>query len=443
MRMPRPPPPAAALTMSGKRLASSSAKRRISSSREPGALQSGQHRDARLLGGQLGADLVAEQLHRLGRRADEHDSRARARAREGRRSRTGSRSRGGSPRAPVRGGRLEHALDRQVGLGRRGRPDPDRLVGEAHVRRVGVGVGVDRDRADVELLERADDADRDLAAVGDQDGVEHQPTVSAALEKLGLRFSRNADRPSRKSDSRVLSANQRISSSSWRASSPSPAWRSSRFADACAFHGPCAIRCASLAASSWSSSGAKTRLTSPSSCARAASSAVVGQVELERAAVAEVTREEVGAAAVRVRRDGRVAEGEDGSLGGEDDVVGEHDPDASAADRAVDRGDRDLGALVQRGDERVDPAAQPVEILVRAVAGLQENVDRAADAPRGPVGADEDHTHVVALRGLLHLLAELARHRDVDRVACVGLGERQRRHAVLHIGLYAHVGDIK
>ena len=40
--------------------------------------------------------------------------------------------------------------------------------------RVAVGLRVDGDRLDAELVERADDADGDLAAVGDQDLCEHQ-----------------------------------------------------------------------------------------------------------------------------------------------------------------------------------------------------------------------------------------------------------------------------
>ena len=46
------------------------------------------------------------------------------------------------------------------------------LVGEAHVQRVAVGLGVDRDRADPHLVAGADDAHRDLAAVGDEDLLE-------------------------------------------------------------------------------------------------------------------------------------------------------------------------------------------------------------------------------------------------------------------------------
>jgi hypothetical protein len=50
---------------------------------------------------------------------------------------------------------------------------PDRDVRRVHVPGVRVRVAVDRDRADREAVERADDADRDLATVRDQDRVEH------------------------------------------------------------------------------------------------------------------------------------------------------------------------------------------------------------------------------------------------------------------------------
>ena len=53
------------------------------------------------------------------------------------------------------------------------RPDADVVVGEAHVQRLAVRFGVDRDRLHAELAAGADDAQRDLAAVGDQNFLEH------------------------------------------------------------------------------------------------------------------------------------------------------------------------------------------------------------------------------------------------------------------------------
>ena len=77
-------------------------------------------------------------------------------------------------------GRGDDARDVQVALARRRRPDADLLVGEAHVQRLAVGLGVDGDGADAELLAGADDPQRDLAAVGDQDLAEHVSAPPAA-----------------------------------------------------------------------------------------------------------------------------------------------------------------------------------------------------------------------------------------------------------------------
>ena len=59
-----------------------------------------------------------------------------------------------------------------------------------HVRRVRVGVREDGDALDAALPARADDADGDLAAVGDE-----HPAERHAVQP-GLRFSRNARMPS-------------------------------------------------------------------------------------------------------------------------------------------------------------------------------------------------------------------------------------------------------
>ena len=56
-----------------------------------------------------------------------------------------------------------------------GRTEPHSDIRLAHVARIGVRVAVDRDAADAEAAQRADHAAGDLAAVGDQDGVEHSP----------------------------------------------------------------------------------------------------------------------------------------------------------------------------------------------------------------------------------------------------------------------------
>ena len=63
-------------------------------------------------------------------------------------------------------GRSEDPLDDEIALCRRAGADQERLVRDPRVERVAVGLGVDRDRADAELAQRAEDPDRDLAAIG-------------------------------------------------------------------------------------------------------------------------------------------------------------------------------------------------------------------------------------------------------------------------------------
>jgi hypothetical protein len=62
----------------------------------------------------------------------------------------------------------------QVALAGRGRADRVCGVGGADMERVAVDVAVDRDRTDAELMAGADDAERDLAAIGDEDGGERR-----------------------------------------------------------------------------------------------------------------------------------------------------------------------------------------------------------------------------------------------------------------------------
>ena len=62
----------------------------------------------------------------------------------------------------------------QVAVEAARRADADVLVGEPHVQRVLVGLGVHGDGLDAELAARADDPQGNLAAIRDQDLVEHQ-----------------------------------------------------------------------------------------------------------------------------------------------------------------------------------------------------------------------------------------------------------------------------
>ena len=63
--------------------------------------------------------------------------------------------------------------DVEVAVFRRRRPDAHALVGEAHMHGVGVGGRMHRDRRNAELLAGAQHAQRDLAAIGDEDFIEH------------------------------------------------------------------------------------------------------------------------------------------------------------------------------------------------------------------------------------------------------------------------------
>ena len=61
--------------------------------------------------------------------------------------------------------RVEDPFLVQIALRGRAGADEIRLVGKAHVERGAIRFGVDGDRRDPELTERSEDADRDLAAV--------------------------------------------------------------------------------------------------------------------------------------------------------------------------------------------------------------------------------------------------------------------------------------
>ena len=113
-----------------------------------------------------GRRLVAEQFERGGVGPDERVSRGRTRLRE-----TGLFA-----EEPVTGmdqlgaGVLGRRQDRCVVevCGRAGAGQSDRFVGRVHVRAVGIVLGVDGDRVELQLGCRADDSERDLTAVSDQ-----------------------------------------------------------------------------------------------------------------------------------------------------------------------------------------------------------------------------------------------------------------------------------
>jgi hypothetical protein len=64
--------------------------------------------------------------------------------------------------------RRDDAISAKVTLARRRGPDANRFIGETHVERIAVSRGVDRHGLDTHLVTRADDTQRDLAAVCNQ-----------------------------------------------------------------------------------------------------------------------------------------------------------------------------------------------------------------------------------------------------------------------------------
>ena len=71
----------------------------------------------------------------------------------------------------------DQRLGLQVALGRRRRADADGFVGELDVQRLAVGGGTDGDGFDAEFAAGADDAQRDLAPVGNEDFIKHQAAL--------------------------------------------------------------------------------------------------------------------------------------------------------------------------------------------------------------------------------------------------------------------------
>ena len=125
-------------------------------------------------------DLVAHRLDGSGIGADEDDSRLGERMREGRalREKAVAWVDGLGAGLEASGDDL---VDCEIGLGRRRRPDGDGLVRHLDVQRFLVGFGIDGDRPDAHAARRLDDATGDLAAVGDQDCLEHRALARKTL----------------------------------------------------------------------------------------------------------------------------------------------------------------------------------------------------------------------------------------------------------------------
>ena len=173
--MPRPPPPAAAFTSTGKPMSRAMPSASASDVTPPS--EPGHAGDAERLGGALGLDLVAHLPDVLGLGADEMDrvlGEDFGKAGVLREEAVARMHRVGA--GDLAGGEQRRHVEVAVACGRRA--DADAFVGEPHVHGVGVGGGMHRDRRDAELLAGAQHPERDLAAVGDENFVEHRARCS-------------------------------------------------------------------------------------------------------------------------------------------------------------------------------------------------------------------------------------------------------------------------
>ena len=124
-----------------------------------------------------GMELVAERVDHRRRRTDEDEPGILDGPREG--GPLGQEAVARVDRlGPGRQCRLDDRVDPQVALGGRRGPEAHGRVGQPDVPRVGVGIAVDGDRGHPELVAGADDPDRDLAPVGDQDPLERRPLAA-------------------------------------------------------------------------------------------------------------------------------------------------------------------------------------------------------------------------------------------------------------------------
>ncbi len=94
-------------------------------------------------------------------------------------------------------GGAEDLLRHQVGLPRRRRADQHRLVGQAHMARVGIGLGVHRHRGDAHAPRGLDHSAGNLASIGDQDLAKHAATPSKRDRLRALRAPCNLASPQR------------------------------------------------------------------------------------------------------------------------------------------------------------------------------------------------------------------------------------------------------
>ena len=78
---------------------------------------------------------------------------------------------------------VNDAVSAQIAFGRWRRSDQDGLIGLADMQGLGISLGIDRHGRDPHSPRCADDAAGDLAAIGDQDLLEHRrkPPLTLSL----------------------------------------------------------------------------------------------------------------------------------------------------------------------------------------------------------------------------------------------------------------------
>src|SRR5262249_34392149 len=134
----------------------------------------------------------------------------------------GEGARAPAPRAPApRAGRPHPRPPPPVAPPRFRPPAPARLVAHTRVERATIGVRVDGDRADPHLVQRGGDAAGDLAAVGDQDLLEHGRRSSMTRCCCRKNLQRGAA-------ARVTGPSRACASRRTRRGRPSPPRRSAR-----------------------------------------------------------------------------------------------------------------------------------------------------------------------------------------------------------------------
>ena len=171
--MPRPPPPADALTSTGKPISCADAHRFGFFRDQAGG--AGHDRHLGFAGQLAGRVLVAEARHGLGRGTDEVDLATAADFVEVRV--LGQKAVAGMNRLHVADfGGADHAIDLAVAVGALGRPDAIGLVGQLEIGGASIGFAEDGHGFHTQLAASADDAQRNLTAIGDQDSFVHPAT---------------------------------------------------------------------------------------------------------------------------------------------------------------------------------------------------------------------------------------------------------------------------